>query len=316
MTRRFSFHSCSLQTAAETTLPIGKDEPNNKENTMKTLAIRPLSFALIAAWFAQSACVTQEAASLTTAPKSYYGGFSSHPDSLQVFYDYIHGQEMTPIQAGDGLRQVIEAIPVNLSAPIDLKQEAGLRDWLYDFLVAFSASGSDSLVANFYLREGINNPEMIQTLNEQLASRDVPTGDTPFDLFAAGHRTLLGLTKREYFFQNVSFFDSAFKVFEMQEAYDSYAFYLQTHGMIPKATLNFRPKLHDEVEEALLEGERLVFADIMFIVEEPAGVSPWPWQGRTPSFFRLVWDPDKAMWCHVEAYFSGGVPQDFLFNFI
>ena len=119
-----------------------------------------------------------------------------------------------------------------------------------------------------------------------------------------GTEKVLDITKRDYFFENVSFFDSAFKVFEMQEAYDSYAFYLQTHGMIPKATLNFRPKLHDEVEEALQAGESLIFADIMFIVEEPAGVSPWPWQGRTPSFFRLVWDSERAMWRHVEAYFS------------
>ena len=281
---------------------------------MKTLAIRPLSFALLAAWFAQSACVTQEASSLTTKPKSHYGGFSSHPDSLQVFYDYIHGQEMIPVQAGDGLRQVIETIPVNLSTSIDLEQEAGLRNWLYDFLVAFSASGNDSLVAAFYLREGINNPAMIQILKEQLASRDVLTGDTPFDLFAAGHRALLGITKREYFFANVSFFDSAFKVFEMQEAYDSYALYLRTHGMVPRGTLSFHLKLQDEVENALQVGEPLVFADIMFIVEEPAGVSPWPWQGRTPAFFRLVWDSERTVWRHVEVYLSRGVPQSFLFD--
>ena len=247
-------------------------------------------------------------------PTSQYGGFSSHPDSLQVFYDYIHGQETMKVEAGAELRQAVEAIPVDLSAPIDLKQEAGLRDWLYDFLVAFSSSGSDSLAAAFYLREGVNNLEMIQTLKEQLASRDVSTGDTPFAIFAAGHRTLLGLTKRDYFFENVSFFDSVFKVFEMQEEYDSYAFYLQTHGMIPRGTLKFRLKLQDEVEEVLQAGEPLVFADIMFIVEEPAGVSDWSWQGRTPSFFRLVWDAERAMWRHVEVYFSRGVPQSFLFD--
>ena len=270
---------------------------------MKTLAIRILYFALI---------VT--ASTAAAKPTSQYGGFSSHSDSLQVFYDYIHSQETMKVEAGDELRQAVEAIPVDLSAPIDLKQEAGLRDWLYDLLVAFSSSGSDSLAAAFYLREGINNPEMIQTLKEQLASRDIPIGDTPFDLFAAGHRTLLGLTKREYFFENVSFFDSAFKVFEMKEAYDSYALYLRTHGMIPRGILTFHLKMQDEVEEALRVGESLVFADIMFIVEEPAGVSRWSWQGRTPSFFRLVWDPERAMWRHVEVYFSRGVPQSFLFN--
>ena len=281
---------------------------------MKTLAIHTMSFVLIAAWFAQSASATQQASGLDTAPKPQYGGFSSHPDSLQVFYDYIHGQEMISVEAGDELRQAIEAIPVDLGTAISLKQEADLRDWLYDFLVAFSASGSDSLAAAFYLREGINNPDMMQALKEQLASSDIPTGDTPFDLFAAGHRALLGLTKRDYFFENVSFFDSAFKVFEMEEAYDSYALYLEAHGMVPRGTLNFPLKLQEEVEETLQAGEPLVFADIMFIVEEPAGVSPWPWQGRTPSFFRLVWDPERAMWCHTEVYFSRGVPHNFLFS--
>ena len=268
---------------------------------MKTLSIRVLYFALIAVWFAQAACVEQEGVSSLTAapPKSHYGGFSSHPDSLQIFYDYIHGQEMMKVEAGAELRQAVEAIPVELGAPIDLAQEAALRDWLYEFLVVFSASGSDSLAAAFYLREGVNNPDGIEFLKEFLANKDAPIGDTPFAMFASGHRAILDMAKRDYFFENVSFFDSAFKVFEMQEAYDSYAFYLQTHGMIPKATLNFRPKLHDEVEEALQAGESLIFADIMFIVEEPAGVSPWPWQGRTPSFFRLVWDPQRAMWRHV-----------------
>ena len=218
------------------------------------------------------------------------------------------------VEAGAALRQAVEAIPVDLGAPIDLAQEAALRDWLYEFLVVFSTSGSDSLAAAFYLREGTHNPDGIEFLQEYLTSRDAPISDTPFAMFASGHRAILDMTKRDYFFENVSFFDSAFKVFEMQEAYDSYAFYLQTHGMVPKGTLNFHPKLRDEVEEALQTGESLVFADIMFIVEEPAGVSPWPWQGRTPSFFRLIWDPERAMWCHVEVYFSSGVPQNFLFN--
>ena len=273
---------------------------------MKPLTIRILPFAVLAAWFAASTA--------TAEPTSQYGGFSSHPDSLQVFYDYIHGQEMMKVEAGTKLRRVVEAIPVDLSASIDLEQEAGLRDWLYDFLVAFSASGSDSLVAEFYLREGINNPNKIKNLKKNLELRGGPTGDTPFAIFAAAHREMLGLAKRDYFFENVSFFDSVFKVFKMQEEYDSYAFYLQTHGMIPRGTLNFHLKLQDEVEETLEAGEPLVFADIMFIVEEPTGVSPWSWQGRTPSFFRLLWDPERAMWCHVEVYFSSGVPQNFLFN--
>ncbi|MCY3788311.1 MAG: hypothetical protein OXH63_05930 [Gemmatimonadetes bacterium] len=271
---------------------------------MKPIAIRTLYFFTLIT-------VSSTAAA---EPKPQYGGFSSHPDSLQVFYDYIHDQEMVKVEAGAELQQVVEAIPVDLSAPIDMKQEAGLRTWLYDFLVAFSASGSDSLAAEFYLREGMNNPDGIEILKKYLASKDTPTDGTPIALFAAGHREILGATKRDYFFENVSFFDSVFKVFEMQEEYDNYAFYLQTHGMIPRGTLNFHLKLQDEVEATLQVGESLVFADIMFIVEEPAGVSRWSWQGRTPSFFRLVWDPERAMWRHVEVYFSRGVPQNFLFN--
>ncbi len=148
---------------------------------MKTLSIRVLYFALSAAWFAQSACVEQEGvSSLTAAPaKSHYGGFSSHPDSLQIFYDYIHGQEMMKVAAGAELRQAVESIPVDLGAPIDLAQEAAWRDWLYDFLVVFSASGSDSLAAAFYLREGANNPDGLEFLQEFLASRYAPIGDTP-----------------------------------------------------------------------------------------------------------------------------------------
>ena len=273
---------------------------------MKFSAIRVLYIAGLTAWFVAS--------SATAAEKPQYGGFSSHPDSLQVFYDYIHGQATMKVEAGAELRQAIEAIPADLSAPIDLKQEAGLRDWLYDFLVAFSSSGSDSLAAAFYLREGVNNPHRVKRLKKNLERREEPIGDTPFAIFAAAHREILGLTERDYFFENVSFFDSVFKVFKMEEAYDNYAFYLQTHGMVPRGTLNFHLKMQDEVEEALQAGEPLIFADIMFIVEEPAGVSDWSWQGRTPSFFRLVWDPEKAMWCHVEVYFSPGVPQNFLFN--
>jgi len=276
---------------------------------MQPLAIRTLYVPLIAIWLAVFSAASVES-------KSQYGGFSSHPDSLQVFYDYIHDQEMIKGEAGAELRQAIEAIPINLEAPIDLKQEAGLRTWLYDFLVAFSASGSDSLAAAFYLREGTNNPEAIKELKKRLENEGVPIApdSTPFAIFTASHRYILDAAKREYFFENISFFDSVFKVFKMQEVYDTYEFYLKTHGMIPRGTLSYRPKLQREVEKALQMGDSLVFADIMFVVEEPAGISPWSWQGRTPSFFRLVWDPERAMWRHVEVHFSSGVPQAFLFG--
>ena len=272
---------------------------------MKTVVIRALYLAFVAVW----SSIPDTAVAKT---KSQYGGFS--PDSLQVFYDYIHGQEMMRVEAGPKLKMAVEAVPVDLGALIDLKQEAELRNWLYEFLVAFSSSGNDSLAAAFYFREGTNNPDMIEILKKDTKSKGFLKGDTPFAVFRAGHRYILDAANRDYFFENVSFFDSVFKVFKMQEAYDSYATYLKTHGMVPKGTLNFRLKLQEEVEKALQEGEQRIFADIMFIVEEPEGVSPWAWQERTPVFFRLIWDPERAMWCHVEVYFSNGVPQNFLFN--
>ena len=46
---------------------------------------------------------------------------------------------MIEIEAGPELQKAIEAIPVEAGVSITPEQEAGLRDWLYDFLVAFSA---------------------------------------------------------------------------------------------------------------------------------------------------------------------------------
>ena len=179
---------------------------------MKPLAIRTLYFTLITI------------ASIAAAePKSQYRGFSSDPDSLQPFYDYIHGQEMMKVKAGAELRRAIEAIPVNLGTAIDLEQEAGLRDWLYDFLVTFSVSGSDSLAVAFYMREGANNSDLIEQIKNKAKSQGILKGDTdtPSAFFKGFHKVMLNMAKRDYFFANVSFFDSVFKVFEMQEEYDS-----------------------------------------------------------------------------------------------
>ena len=131
-------------------------------------------------------------------------------------------------------------MPVDLGSPIDLDQEAGLRDWLYDFLVAFSVSGSDSLAAAFYLREGVENPEGIEHLKKFTERRGFLKGNTPFAAFKAGHMLILKEAERDYFFGNVSFFDSVFKVFEAQGVYDSYAFYLQTHGMAPRGRIRLQ----------------------------------------------------------------------------
>ena len=58
------------------------------------------------------------------------------------------------------MRAAVEAIPFKGSIPTTSEQEADLRGCLYDFLVAFSVSGSDSLPgAEFYLREGVETQQ-------------------------------------------------------------------------------------------------------------------------------------------------------------
>lgn len=262
---------------------------------MKTLIVRTLYLAL-----ANLCIILGNATEATAETKSQYGGFSA--DSLQVFYDYIHGQEMMKVKAGPQLRQAVEIIPINLGTAIDLKQEEGLRDWLYDFLVAFSASSNDSLAAAFYLRERIKNPAL---------KSDIPD---LFEKVKAAHRQTLISLDRDYFFENVSFFDSEFRVFEMQERYDSYQSDAKAHGMIPRGQTELTLPLRGEIEGRLQAGDQMVFADIMFIVEEPEEFTTFETPGRTPSFFRLVWDPERAVWRHVEAFFSIGVPQLFLFG--
>ena len=85
------------------------------------------------------------------AREGEYGGFTQ--ENMQEFNDYINGLEMIKVQAGEKLDQAIDAIPINLETPIDLEQERGLRDWLRQYLIAFSESGNDSLAAVF-LSEG------------------------------------------------------------------------------------------------------------------------------------------------------------------
>ena len=51
---------------------------------------------------------------------------------------------MIKVESGDELQQAVEAIPAEADIAITPQQEADLRAWLYDFLVAFSASGNDS----------------------------------------------------------------------------------------------------------------------------------------------------------------------------
>ncbi len=270
-------------------------------------------FALIAAWFAAS--------SVSAEPKAQYGGYSiNHPDSIlivqQAFFDYVNSLEMINVEAGDELQQAIAAIPVEGDTPITPAQEADLRTWLYDLLVAFSVSSSDSLAAAFYLREGVNNPERIEELKSKLASKGLLKGETPFDILKAGHRQLLDRNECDYYFGKVSFFDSAFEVSEKQAGYSPYFAYLIDSGMIPPGAASGNPsKMEREVQEHLQAGKPQTFVEVMFIVEEPEEFAAFEGAVRTPFFFRMAWDQDKAMWRHVEIVYGIGTPY-FLFSSI
>ena len=297
---------------------------------MQPLAIRTLYFTLIAAWFAISSMATAE-------PKSQYGSFSPDDDGHQAYLDYINGLEMIQVEAGAELQQAIEAIPVEPGVPITPEQEADLRAWLYDFLVAFSVSGNDSLAATFYLRGGIDNPDKIQRMKKDLESgpslKDKATlkalkamgisipipepvpdaGDTPLAILKTQHRQMLYMKGRDYFFGNISFFDSKYSVFELQGEYERYVDYIKTHGLLPMGYTSSFP-MGNEIEEALQAGEKWVAAQFMFIFEEPEETADFE-KGpmRCPFFVRLVWSPEKAMWCLAETVTPNDAPVQFSF---
>lgn len=244
--------------------------------------MKTLYFALIAVWFA--------ATSVSAEPKAQYGGyFINHPDSFlvvqQAFLDYVNSLEMMNVEAGDELQQAIAAIPIEGDTPITPAQEADLRTWFYDLLVAFSVSSSNSLAAAFYLREGVNNPEKIENLKNQLASKGLLKGETPFDILKAGHRRLFDTNGYDYYFGKVSFFDSAFEVFEMQAKYSPYSESLRASGMLPPigASGNFS-KMKGEVQEHLQAGKPQTFVEVMFIVEEPEEFASFEGVARTPLY--------------------------------
>ena len=265
---------------------------------MQPLAIRILSLALIT--------ISSAAAVETKYP---HGGFEPRLDKLQGLLDYVHTVKKIKVQAGPRLWQAIESIPVATGVPITPAQEADLRDWLYDFLVAFSVSGNDSLAAKFYLREGANNPTALQHMQETLKSWDIPQGDTPFDLFRSMHRAILDHQGYEYCFGNAFLRLSTFKVFEMQGQYERYRSY-------PRNVIKGRFKLQKEVEAALRAGEKRVFTDIAFVTEEPTEFAGSEGPTCTPFFCRLVWDPERTMWRFVEVFYTSKRPNPFLFSAI
>ncbi len=259
--------------------------------------------------------------------QSQYGGFSA--DNLKEFHTYLNGLKAIKVEATDNLRQAVEAVPMNLSTAIDLQQEAGLRDWLYDFLVAFSDSGSDSLAAAFYLREGTDDFRIekvgykmtklpnLENLKQGGASGDgVGISPAPFSFFKTMHRLMLDGLERDYYFANVSLDDSEFRVFELQEEYESYISEAHIRGMVPSGTIEFTFKRRREVEKAVQVDEKVVLADVMFIIEDSEETAGSEGPIRTPFFFRLMWDDQQATWCHVEAFSSKEMTYIFLLGLI
>ena len=268
---------------------------------MQPLAIRILYVALIAVYGVSSAAAVET--------KYPHGGFDPRLDKLQGLLDYVHTVEKIEVKAGPKLWQAITTIPVATGIPITSEQEADLRDWLYDFLVAFSASGNDSLAAQFYLREGVNNPTALKSMKETLEHWGIPKGDTPFDLFQAMHRAVLDDQGYTYRFGKAFFRQSTFKVFEMQGQYENYRAY-------PRDVAKARFKLQKEVEAALRAGEKRLFTDIAFVTEEPAEFAGSKRPICTPFFCRLVWDPERTMWRFVEVLYSSKLSHSFLFSAI
>ena len=191
-------------------------------------------------------------------------------------------------------------------------------------LVAFSVSGNDSLAAEFYLREGVNNPRALKNMKETLKRvGGSPKATRPFAIFQTMHRAVLDDQGYDYRFGNAFFRHSTFKVFEMQGHYERYrahprdavkqGHYERTY---PRDVVKARFKLQQEIDGALRAGEKRVFTDIAFVTEEPAEFAGSEGPVCTPFFCRLVWDPERAMWRFVEVFYNSKRPNPFLFSAI
>ncbi len=283
-----------------------------------------------------------------------YGGFTQ--ENMQEFNDYINGLEMIKVQAGEELDQAIDAIPINLETAIDLEQERGLRDWLRQYLIAFSESGNDSLAAVFYLRAGFNKERYIaQSMgwadfareNAQNPSITIkgPDGTTltseeeiekvtkkfidgvraraetasqkgALPLFRSMYKNALS-NHEEYLIENVSFHDSSFRVFKLGKEDPTFLGLASDRGMVPMGYRHYPTELNGKLPALLEVGKKIICADVLFIVEEPFAFTPDPVPKRTSSFFRLMWDQDKKLWRHLEAFYSPReVGRAYFFNLL
>ena len=104
------------------------------------------------------------------------------------------------------------------------------------------------------------------------------------------------------------------RVFERQTELSSYLHSLMAKGLHPPTGMSgSNSKMESEVQEHLQAGKPQIFVEVMFIVEEPEEFAPLEGVARTPFFFRMVWDPDKAMWRQVEIVY-GIATKYFLFS--
>jgi len=291
--------------------------------------------------------------SSSQAREGGYGGFT--PENMQEFNAYISGLEVMKVQAGEELDQAIDAIPLNLETAIDLEQERGLRDWLRQYLIAFSESGNDSLVAVFYLRAGFNKERYVDqsmgwadfarenaqnssitikgpdgttlTSEEEIeqvikkfiddvrARAETASQEGGLPLFRSMYKRALS-NQEEYIIENVSFHESGFRVFEWRKEKPTFLRLASDMGMLPIGYRHYSTELNDKLPVLLEVEEKIICADILFIVEKSLEFTSDPISKRTSSFFRLMWDRDKKLWRHLEVFYSPRVGETYFFNLL
>lgn len=260
--------------------------------------------------------------------------------------EYSHSQSLLTVEASDSLRQAITAIPFEGELTANAAQKAALHNWLYDFLVAFSVAGNDSLAAAFYTRGIEENvrlksdkhffllAELNEKWNEEIglsfikalqeSSDDSASlmrirreeGPFLFDILREGHKYLLHQDEHDYYIEKVSFHDSEFRIFEMQKGYEVYLSSIESQEGLPTGHWTADLSNQQTIIKHLAEGKNLVFAEIGFVVQEPVAFSTVPTPGWTPFFFRVVWDGEQQQWQLVELVLGVDIPHSFLFSFI
>ena len=105
-------------------------------------------------------------------------------------------------------------------------------------------------------------------------------------------------------------------MFELGQGIPTFLRLASDRGMLPRGYRPYPTALSEKLPALLESGEKITCADILFIVEEPLEFTPNSVPGRTPSFFRLMWDQDKKLWRHLEVFYSPGVGETYFFNLL